>query len=186
MKGATMVIRTCLQVLAAAALAVGCTGRVTTPGLTVDQERAVRSYLNKDCGTGDTADQLGLARVRSTGRGAYAILWSALRHGPTEAERAAVRDSSRATFARLRHFLEQDGLGKAGQEEVRKAALTLEESTYVGLEMAGFVDAYHERALNAVIALQAPYARDSLEQIVNHPALPTRVRDLIRHELDRR
>ncbi len=144
-------------------------GAVRTPGqeptaierMTVAEVIAV--YLLQDCGTGDANPSLWLDRVVAFGPDATPPLLRALREGPAAEERSKLERAAADDFRRLRGYLEEGGLRGLEEQDVREAALALDEKTYTGMRVRGFVQSYRERALNALLRLDDPSVRKELE-----------------------
>jgi len=150
------------------------------------QQDLIRSRLLKDCGTSDTTKQAVIKLERFRGLPSLTLLWGALRHGPTTAERDALVRSSRLTFARMRQFVTEGGLDSVGNDNVRSTAAGMDEPTFVSFDLQGLEVSYRERSLNALVAFRPrPRGfRDSLRVILREPTLPPEVRHRIQEVLD--
>jgi hypothetical protein len=152
-------------------------------GTEAENVARIHGLLGKDCGTSDADSVQVVTQLGKIGSDAYPILWDALRHGPSAAERQGVGDRARMEHAQIARFLKSGGLGGEGLERLREGARRLSEQDYVALQVDGFVIGFQERALGALVLLKAPAARDSLGSIARDPRVPPAVRTRIEAEL---
>jgi len=144
---------------------------------------SIHMLLNKDCATGDPDSVQVVAQLGKMGEAALPVLWDALRHGPSPAERQAASVQAKGEFARMGRFLKSGGLAGPGNEQARAAAMRLDENTYVALQVDALVQGFHEHALGALVALRAPGLPDSLRSLLQEPSVPLVVRERIREIL---
>jgi hypothetical protein len=129
-------------------------------------DKVIQVYLLQDCGVGDSDPAASLKAVLELGQEAVPSLVRALREGPTVDERSRVERQAAEDFRGVWTYLDEGGLEELEEEDVREAALALEESAYTAMRVAGLVKSYRERALNALLQLDAS-ALEGLEDALD-------------------
>ena len=147
----------------------GCQKRQSALNSQVAQ---VRTLLSEDCGVGEPAAALPDSQIRAIGASALPELWSALRFGPTAAERDTIEESARQEYGRIQAFLAGGGLSGITPSAIRDSVQAVTDSQYVDMQLTSFILGYQQRALNAVVDLDPAELEDSLTAIVTEPTLP--------------
>ena len=154
----------------------GCSKQQSASNLQVAR---VRPLLSKDCGVGDADSLLADSQIWETGPGALTELWSALRFGPTAAERDTIEEFARQEYGRIQAFLGAGGLAGITPSAIRDSVQAVTLSQYVDMQLESFILGYQQRALNAVVDSAPPELEDSLTAIVTEPTLPLLIQSKI-------
>ena len=157
-------------ILCACAMVVaGCTGR--SSNLQTQQvEMQVFDLLNKDCGTGDPESLRTIVQLQALGAPAIEVLWVALRRGPSVADRDTIGFFAEKEYADIQASL--SGLAGVNPPEFADSLEAVTESGYVAMQVESYVMGVHQRALNALVALNPAVLEDSLNAIRLEPTLP--------------
>ena len=117
------------------------------------------------------------------GRRAVKPLLTAVREGPAERVRRELERDARGDFKRMRGFVQGGGLSALQDVEVVALAQELDERTYVAMRVNGFVRAYRERSLNALVELSDPSSLNELRTIARQATLSAELREAVSEAL---
>ena len=155
---------------ACAVLVVGCARRGPTQQQIQQVEMQVFDLLNKDCGTGDQESLGAVVQLQGLGTPAIEVLYGALRRGPSVSVRDTLTAHAESEYATIQASLAGfAGVNPPGFVDSLEAA---SESEYVTMQVESYVLGVHQRALNALVALNPATLEDSLNAIKLEPTLP--------------
>ena len=150
-------------------LATGCTRRSSQQQVQ-QVEMQVFDLLNKDCGTGDPESLGVVVQLQGLGAPAIEVLYGALRRGPSVSVRDTLTSHAESEYTTIQASLVGfAGVNPPGFVDSLEAA---SESEYVTMQVESYVLGVHQRALNALVALNPATLEDSLNAIKLEPTLP--------------
>ncbi len=151
--------------------------------ITIKGQKILQIYLSQDCGSGDSNPKIALNAVMKQRNVTVPLLFVVLKNGPSIELRKIQERDAKASYAKIKRFLNQDGLKALKDKNVVTAANKLNEQRYVAMRMKSFVSGYQERALNALLALKDPKIIKRLRWLKQQAKLPSQLRGIIAMEL---
>ena len=149
--------------------------------LQMNVQKTVRDLLNKDCGVGDSL--LANEQMQHLGPAAIPELYAALRLGPSAAERDTISVLAAEDYGRVQALIAAGGFAGVNPASLVDSLIATTSAEYVGMELESYVMGVHQRALNALVAINPPTLEDSLTAIRTEPTLPVPIRLRIEDEL---